>query len=198
MRKMSQESLSELVEVRYKCETCDKNHTLRINKSMVDNSPSYPVSYLHVHGEPQILTTLYIDAKYRVRGVEVLHGVGVEADEFKKIIDQSKQTTLKSISPESILGFQLMMGKKTIKLYFKKNYSGMFNYTEISNILKFSELFVQGSDSSNSCQEVYFKYPKFWIVGLKKYMHTLILVLDSKIKFSSLKSHSASLFFALI
>ncbi len=198
MRKISQESLSELVEVRYKCEICDKNHTLRINRSMVDNSPSYPVSYLHVHSEPQILTTLYIDAKYRVRGVEVLHGVGVETDEFKKIIDHSKQITLKSISPDSILGFQLMMGTKTIKVYLKKNYSGMFNYIEISNIMKFSELFVQSSDNNSSCQEVYFKYPKFWIVGLKKYLHTLILVLDSKIKFSSLKSHSTALFFALI
>lgn len=198
MRKMSQESISELVKVRYKCDTCGKNHTLRINKSMVDNSPSYPVSYLHVHGEPQILTTLYIDAKYRVRGVEVLHGVGIETDEFKKIIDHSKQITLKSISPESILGFNLMMGTKSIKLYFKKNYSEMFNYKEISNIMKFSELFVQSNDTSNNCQEIYFKYPKFWIVGLRKYLHTLILVFDSKIKFKSLKSHSTALFFALI
>ena len=195
---MSQESLSQLVEVRYKCEICDKNHTVSINKSMVDNSSSYPVSYLYVHGEPQILTALYIDSKYRVRGVEVLHGVGIEADEFNKIIDQSKQITLKSISPESILGFQLMMGKKIIKLYYKKNYSGRFNFTEISNIMKFSELFVQDGDSNNNCNEVYFKYPKYWIVGLKKYMHTLILIFDVKIKFSSLKSHSTSLFFALI
>ncbi|MHA1728479.1 MAG: hypothetical protein ACTSWY_07075, partial [Promethearchaeota archaeon] len=125
----------EYVKVQYNCEYCEKNHIVKINKKLFVNAISFPISYLFVHSKPRIFTTLYIDANYKVRGSEILQGIGVGSDEFNKILNRSSLEILK-IPREMILGFQLTQNGKILKIFHRKGYEGWFNFTEFIRMVK--------------------------------------------------------------
>jgi hypothetical protein len=45
---------------------------------VIDNAKAFPVSHLHLHGDPPHGLTLYIDRHYGVRGTEISEGVTIE------------------------------------------------------------------------------------------------------------------------
>lgn len=176
-------------QISYKCSDCKISHNVKINRKIIEGAESYPVSYLHIHGDPKIFTTLYIDASFRIRGVEVLQSVSV--NEFDDILNKSTNRTLKTIPMEKIYAFQLMEENQILKLYFQENLEGNFDFNELSKLLINSGRFIKGDDT---CDEIYLRYPDYWIVTLQMFYRTLIMVIDSSIDIDRLKTQTMAIF----
>ena len=67
----------------FSCPICKKNHSLEFPDDFAKNRPKYPFSYIYLHqyqGDTNeiemkgknVLTTLYIDANLKIRGVEAV------------------------------------------------------------------------------------------------------------------------------
>ncbi|MHA1730063.1 MAG: hypothetical protein ACTSWY_15250 [Promethearchaeota archaeon] len=195
MIQQSKKQIEQFVKVSFKCSVCKKIHLIKINRDLIDKASNFPVSYLYIHGNPQIYTTLYIDAKYKVRGVEVLESVGVSTNEFNDILTKSKSRTLKTIPSELIFGFQLMKGrenkKEIIKIYYKEGFEDYFNFTEISRSLAQSRLFIKDNECYNEC---YFRFSDYWICALQMFNRTLFMAIDSSIDIERLKTQTMAIF----
>jgi hypothetical protein len=56
----------------YVCDVCKKQHKVELPKDLASSHTHFPFSYFHLHGDAKdILSTLYLDANLKVRGVEV-------------------------------------------------------------------------------------------------------------------------------
>lgn len=66
------------VTLRTFCDSCQKNIEVSIQKLIVNEAESYPVSHAHLHGQPPHVLVLYIDREFLVRGTELSETVTVE------------------------------------------------------------------------------------------------------------------------
>ena len=180
---------SNYFEISYKCTACQIFHNVKINREIIEKADSYPVSYLYIHGDPKIFTTLYIDSKFRIRGAEVLESVSV--NEFDNIFNKSTNRTLKTIPSEKIYAFQLMEENRVLKLYFQEGFEGNYDFNELSKLLIGSGKFIKEDDT---CDEIYLRYPDFWIVSLQMFYRTLIMVIDNSIDIDRLKTQTMAIF----
>jgi hypothetical protein len=56
----------------YYCRICDQIHEIKLNKSIIKQQSKFPISHVFLHGElKNLLTTLYIDKDFEIRGVDV-------------------------------------------------------------------------------------------------------------------------------
>lgn len=191
---MIQKPLGKIVqftEVSYKCNVCNKNHIIRIKKKLIENSPSFPVSYLYIHGNPKIFTTLYIDSKFKIRGVEILDSIGVSTNEFNEILDKSNSRTLKTIPSEKIYGFQLVKRGKIAKLFYQDGFENQVDFQDFYNILNNTHMY--NKDDEN-CDEIYFRYSDLWIVTIQMFKRSLIMAIHSSIDIERLKTQTMAIF----
>ncbi|MFX1475848.1 MAG: hypothetical protein ACFFCO_10295 [Promethearchaeota archaeon] len=68
----------EYVTISIFCRTCQAEIEVTIHRPVIDNATAFPVSHLHLHGNPPHGLTLYIDRHYGVRGTEVSEAVTIE------------------------------------------------------------------------------------------------------------------------
>ncbi|TFG08682.1 MAG: hypothetical protein EU539_01715 [Promethearchaeota archaeon] len=67
----------EYVEQKFRCKICNKTHTIKLNKKIIEGREKFPFPYVflhdHIHGEEykEHLTILYIDNNLQVRHSEV-------------------------------------------------------------------------------------------------------------------------------
>ena len=74
----------------YHCTICNEIHLINLNKDLKKGQKQFPFPYFFLHGAlKNILTTLYIDNNFEIRGVDV-HELTHE-DLFSK--DQAKSIT---------------------------------------------------------------------------------------------------------
>ena len=66
------------VTVRTFCHSCGKDITVPIQKAIVTDAESFPISHAHLHGEPLHVLILYIDRQFLIRGTELSETVTVE------------------------------------------------------------------------------------------------------------------------
>ena len=56
----------------YHCSICNESHEVKLNKDISKGHSQFPFPYIFLHGElKNILTTLYIDKNFEIRGVNV-------------------------------------------------------------------------------------------------------------------------------
>ena len=56
----------------YQCIICNKIHQIKLNKDLKRGQKQFPFPYFFLHGAlKNILTTLYIDKNFEIRGVDV-------------------------------------------------------------------------------------------------------------------------------
>jgi hypothetical protein len=60
------------------CHSCRKDIAVPIQKAIVTEAESYPVSHAHLHGQPPHVLILYIDRQFLIRGTELSETVTVE------------------------------------------------------------------------------------------------------------------------
>ena len=74
----------------YQCIICNEIHQIKLNKDLKRGQKQFPFPYFFLHGDlKNLLTTLYIDKNFEIRGVDV-HELTHE-DLFSK--DQVKSIT---------------------------------------------------------------------------------------------------------
>ena len=66
------------VTLRTFCHSCKEDITVPIQKVIVSEAESYPVSHAHLHGRPPHVLTLYIDREFLIRGTELSETVTIE------------------------------------------------------------------------------------------------------------------------
>jgi hypothetical protein len=72
------EETKDTVTLRTYCHSCRKEITVPIQKVIVTEAQSYPVSHAHLHGQPAHVLILYIDREFLIRGTELSETVTVE------------------------------------------------------------------------------------------------------------------------
>ena len=56
----------------YYCRICDQTHKIKLDKTIIKAGSKFPIPHIFLHGElKNILTTLYIDKDFQIRGVDV-------------------------------------------------------------------------------------------------------------------------------
>ena len=54
------------------CRLCDQKHKIKLSKKIINPQSKFPISHIYLHGElKNLLTTLYIDRDFQIRGVDV-------------------------------------------------------------------------------------------------------------------------------
>ncbi len=55
----------------YVCDVCKSQHKVELPADLASKHTHFPFSYFHLHGDAKdVLSTLYLDANLKVRGVE--------------------------------------------------------------------------------------------------------------------------------
>ena len=92
--------MTDTIQTNFKCKFCKKEHNIELSKSLAEGRESYPFSYVFLHKLESsnenieevgidILTTLFIDANMKIRGVEMkklTSGDIMSKDDSKNII----------------------------------------------------------------------------------------------------------------
>lgn len=183
-------SSSEQVRIRFFCRYCQKFHSLKLAQDLFA-SGKFPVTYAYIHGDPMVIATLFIDANYKVRGVEYMNEFGVSQDQLSHIMAKSKSLTLTSIPTDLIYAFQLLEDKKIQKIYMKDEFNKKINFNEIFKIWKLSEKIAKKDQTLN---EFFLKYGEFWVSGLEFADYKFILVVDASVDIDHLKTQMMGLF----
>jgi hypothetical protein len=98
---MSQQTVRKII---YTCKICEVDHVIDINSEIVTNSKNFPVHFSHKHpGLPNMLT-IFIDAKFVVRGVDVA------------IIEGEQSMTMNTVLCPTVNGTINCTGCELIKL----------------------------------------------------------------------------------
>jgi hypothetical protein len=184
----------ETVTVSFPCKYCNMNHKVAVPREIFDDA-DYPVSYIFIHGSPQIVATLHIDANFKVRGVEYAQGFGVNKDELNDILNKSKCLCLTSIPQEMLFAFQLTQFGKVSKFFARDGYEKFFNFSGIHKIFKYSNKLVR---SKEACSELFIKYSDFWIGALEMFEFTFILIADQSIDLEHLKTQMMAIFETIV
>ncbi len=59
------------MKITYRCNLCKQNHEFILDKDIINKQTSFPFPYYDLHGDLRdILSLLYIDKDFKVRGVE--------------------------------------------------------------------------------------------------------------------------------
>jgi len=66
------------VTLRTFCHSCNKDIIVPIQKVIVSEAESYPVSHAHLHGHPPHVLILYVDSDFLIRGTELSETVSIE------------------------------------------------------------------------------------------------------------------------
>ncbi len=65
--------INDVIKRQYYCSICNDIHEIKLNKEIIKEHCRFPFPYIFLHGElKNILTTLYIDTNFEIRGVDVL------------------------------------------------------------------------------------------------------------------------------
>ena len=193
MESITEKSEQDYVTAAYFCDQCKKRHKIKILKDIFEDA-DFPLSYSHFHGDPIVNATLYIDANYKVRGVEYPKGSNMQQNELDNILNSSKSQSLKSIPTDMIYAFQFSEEKKTTKYYNKPGYEKTFNFTYIKKLIRFSTKFMK---TKEECNEFFLKYSDYWIVGQEMFGFMLLMVVDQSIDVDHLKTQATSIFESL-
>lgn len=111
------------------CPRCETTHRVRIPERIVTESPTFPVRYSYLHGDPRFILTLYVDKQFTVRGTEVSDwgnldsalelgpaaGAGAIQDIGSLFSDSTRFLAL--LAAHSITAFKFTRGSTVIKRY---------------------------------------------------------------------------------
>ncbi len=72
------EDTTDTVTIRTYCHGCEHDIDVTIQKIIIENANSYPVTHAYLHGDPPHVLVLYVDHQYLLRGTELSETVTVE------------------------------------------------------------------------------------------------------------------------
>jgi hypothetical protein len=88
----------------YMCPLCKKNHDVFLDQKIIEKQSSFPFPYFDLHGELRdILSLLYIDTNFKVRGVETkqLVEANIFSQDFATSISQTLMNEISRLEEEN-------------------------------------------------------------------------------------------------
>ena len=62
----------EYIKREYYCRICNQMHQINLSKNIIKSRSKFPIPHIFLHGDlKNLLTTLYIDKDFQIRGVDV-------------------------------------------------------------------------------------------------------------------------------
>ena len=92
------------MKVVYMCPIHKQNHEITLDKDLVKKQSSFPFPYFDLHGELRdVLSLLYIDANFKVRGVEAkqLVEANIFSQDFASSITQTLMNEISRLEEEN-------------------------------------------------------------------------------------------------
>ena len=97
--------LTDHVTTRYFCKVCNENHEITLSKDLLKEHKDFPFAFVYLHGKThELVTTLYIDANLKIRGVEVTtlsEGSNLFSSEFSQSIAQTLVNEIQKLTKEN-------------------------------------------------------------------------------------------------
>jgi hypothetical protein len=180
--------------VNFFCKNCNIFHKIKIDQALFE-SREFPVSYTYLHGDPPFAAVLYIDANYKVRGVEYSKGFAVGKTELDEILLSSKARCLSNIPNVDILAFRLLQDKSLLKFFTQQGFEATINFTSILDMMRHSSSI---TTKGESCMKLYLKFSDIWVTVLEMMEYKFILVVRDSIDIEHLETQSMAMFEALM
>ncbi len=92
------------MKVMYLCPIHKQNHEIILDKEIVKKQTSFPFPYFDLHGDLRdVLSLLYIDANFKVRGVEAkqLVEANIFSQDFASSITQTLMNEISKLEEEN-------------------------------------------------------------------------------------------------
>ena len=185
---------SGMAKVTFFCKNCNIFHKIKIDQALF-RSREFPVSYTYLHGEPPFAAVLYIDANYKVRGVDYSKGFAVGKNELDEILLTSKARCLSSIPNEAIIAFRLLQDKNLLKFFTQQGFETSIDFTAILDIMHRS---VSITRKDESCMKFYMKFSDLWIATLEMMEYKFLLVVRDSVDIEHLETQSMAMFETLM
>jgi hypothetical protein len=182
------------IRLTFYCKECKRDHTVSIENEIFKDA-DFPVSYVFVHRDTQVVATLYIDAHYKIRGIEFSKGAELDKDQLNEILNKGINSTLTVIPDELIYAFQLSNKRKVLKRYHKEGNIGKFNFNVIKKFMKNTSKLVK---TKERCVEFYCNYTEYWIASLEMFDYSFIIIVDGSIDILHLKTQIMNIFETLL
>jgi len=97
--------MTDYITARYFCKVCNTNHEITLSKNLAKEHKDFPFAYVYLHGKThELVTTLYIDANLKIRGVEVTdlsEGSNLFSTEFSHNIAEVLTTEIQKLNKEN-------------------------------------------------------------------------------------------------
>ncbi|UYP44115.1 hypothetical protein NEF87_000400 [Candidatus Lokiarchaeum ossiferum] len=190
MKRKPLELPKQIEKIPYYCSVCAMTHVVQIRKENLQGK-HFPISYVYIHGNPQLATVLYIDKDLQVRGYENVKGIGINSDQLDEILHESRFNTLKRIPLSSILAFRLFQNEDIKKMYVKKGFENSINFDAISNLISDTQKITHNFEM---CSDFYMKFNDYWIGALQLLDFRFIMIVSSDIDVDHLKFQIMNLF----
>lgn len=160
------------------CKKCQKDHTIEIDRSIVEDSPFHPVKYSYIHGDPEkIILTLYIDKNFKVRGTEISEFFAMDRSDIDDILSD-KSNSLKALQPEQVYGLLFTNEGKTVKEYLDPEWSTDFKLRNLPKIWRVGKVC---ADDKHDLDEFFLRSSDHWTCGVKFYDFVLYLIVDASV-----------------
>ena len=97
--------MTDYITARYFCKVSNTNHEITLSKNLAKEHKDFPFAYIYLHGKThELVTTLYIDANLKIRGVEVTdlsEGSNLFSTEFSHNIAEVLTTEIQKLNKEN-------------------------------------------------------------------------------------------------
>ncbi len=155
--------------IQFDCPWCQTQHSVVIQRNMIDYSGKFPVKYTYVHGGSQNVLNLYIDQDFKVIQVEITGLIEMKADDVAQMLD-SQADDLENLTPSVVFGVLLSREGQLRAQYLKEGWSpGCY----LQSILDLWEAGRKCAPNKQKPDCLLFKMPDYWLIGAQEKDHEL-------------------------
>lgn len=163
------EILQQTVEVY--CPSCGNSHTIVLDRKSFLGVP-FPVKYSYIHGDSQVMLTLYLDQDFHVIKTEVVDLFEMKENELTNMLDE-QDLDPQDLKSDQVYGFLLTKGGITRTHYLNLQWDAEVDFAAFKEVWKFG---VKSPNAPMLLDKFFLKQEKFWIAGVRKNAFELILL----------------------
>ncbi len=149
--------------LQFYCPRCQKQHSVVIQRDLIDSSGKFPVKYTYVHSDSQNVLNLYIDQDFKVIQVEITDLIEMKDDDVAQILD-TEGDDLENLTPSVVFGVLLSHEGNLRAQYLKQG------WTPGCDIQSTLDLWTAGkicAPDKPAPECLLFKMPRYWLIGVR-------------------------------
>ncbi|HMF31619.1 MAG TPA: hypothetical protein VKK79_09405 [Candidatus Lokiarchaeia archaeon] len=172
------------------CPACGTTHAIVLDRNSIADAVQFPVKYTYLHGDSQVMLSLYLDSNFQIIKTEVVDLFEMNENQLEVILSDGEEAA-QMITPNEIYGFLLSRNGVTRTHYLNLQYETEFDLQGLKEIWKLGSKLARDQTPMDI---FYMKQAKFWVAGVRKEDFELILVTAPNVTTEQLDSQLAYLF----